>query len=211
MTILTNWREPSQLSGNLLLLWLSAVPLMASPGPATMSLAAVGALHGAGAGLRYLAGIISGTFCVLLLIAAGMTGLVLAVPALVWVLTAFAAGYILYLAWRIATAPPPGARNGASALPSFAGGYALAIANPKAYAAIGAVYSGHSIIAGDLFADAAVKVAALSAVIVAANIAWLVFGSAFSGFLRDPARGRIASITFALLLVASVALAVTGG
>jgi threonine/homoserine/homoserine lactone efflux protein len=199
------------LGGNLLLLWLAAVPLMASPGPATMSLAAVGALHGAVAGLRYLAGIVLGTFCVLLLIATGVTGLVLAVPALVWLLTAFAAAYILYLAWRIATAPPPGARSGPADPPAFAGGWALAIANPKAYAAIGAVYSGHGVVTGDLQADAAVKIAALSVVIVAANVAWLVFGSAFSGFLRDPVRGRIASVTFALLLVLSVALAVTGG
>jgi len=199
------------LSGSLLVLWLAAVPLMASPGPATMSLAAIGALHGASAGLRYLAGIVSGTVCVLLLIATGVTGLVLAVPALVWLLTAMAAAYILYLAWRIATAPVLVARAGTTRAPSFAGGYALAIANPKAYAAIGAVYTGHSVVAGDLLADAAVKIAALSAVIVVANIAWLVFGSAFSGFLRDPVRGRIASVAFALLLVASVALAVMDG
>ncbi|HSM42710.1 MAG TPA: LysE family translocator, partial [Afifellaceae bacterium] len=99
-------------------------------------------------------------------------------------------------------------RAGTTGPPSFAGGYALAIANPKAYAAIGAVYSGHSVVAGDLLADAAVKIAALSAVIVTANLAWLVLGSAYSGFLRDPVRGRVAGISFALLLVASVALAV---
>lgn len=196
------------MSGSLLVLWLAAVPLMASPGPATMSLAAIGALHGASAGLRYLAGIVSGTVCVLLLIATGVTGLVLAVPALVWLLTAMAAAYILYLAWQIATAPVPTARAGKTGPPSFAGGYALAIANPKAYAAIGAVYSGHSVVAGDLLADTAAKIAALSAVIVTANLAWLVLGSAFSGFLRDPVRGRVAGIAFALLLIASVALAV---
>lgn len=198
------------MSGNLVLLWLAAVPLMASPGPATMSLAAVGALYGPKTGLRYLAGIVAGTFCVLLLIATGVTGLVLAVPALVWLLSAFAAAYILCLAWRIATTPPAGARADEPDAPSFAGGYSLAVANPKAYAAIGAVYSGHNVIAGGLMADTAVKIVALSAVIVGANVAWLVFGSTFSGFLRDPVRGRIAAIVFAVLLVASVALAVAG-
>lgn len=199
------------MSGNLVLLWLAAVPLMASPGPATMSLAAVGAIHGPTAGLRYLAGIVAGTFCVLLLIATGVTGVILAVPAFVWLLSAFAAAYILYLAWRIATAPLPGARTGEVDAPSFAGGYALAIANPKAYAAIGAVYSGHNVVVGDLVADSATKILALTAVIIGANVAWLVFGSAFSGFLRDPVRGRVAGVVFAVLLVVSVALAFIGG
>jgi threonine/homoserine/homoserine lactone efflux protein len=193
--------------GNLLVLWLAAFPLMGSPGPATMSLAAIGAAYGARAGWPYLLGIWAGTIGVVVLIATGVTGLLLAVPALGTVIVFAAAAYILYLAWRIATAPPLAADAGATRAPSLAGGFALAIANPKAYAAIGAVYTGSSVVPGDLAADTAIKIAALALVVVIVNSAWLVFGSLISGLLRDPAASRVANVIFAVLLVASVALA----
>ncbi len=45
---------------NLLLLWLAALPLMGSPGPATISLAATGSAFGIRPGLGYLSGILKG-------------------------------------------------------------------------------------------------------------------------------------------------------
>ena len=191
-----------------MVIWLAALPLMGSPGPATLSLAAIGAAFGARRGLGYLAGIITGTFGVLVMIATGVTGVILAVPALVWLITAVAAAYILYLAYRIATAPVITAPDALAKAPSFPSGFVLAIANPKAFAAIGAVYSGHRVVADDLLLDAAAKILALLVVIVVVNGAWLLFGSAFSIVLRDPRRGRIANIGFAVLLILSVALVV---
>ncbi len=196
---------------NLVVLWLAALPLMGSPGPATMSLAAIGSAFGVRPGLRYLLGIIAGTFCVLVLIATGITGLILAQPGLVWLISAFAAAYILYLAYKIATAPVlSGAAVNAQA-PSFAGGFALAIANPKAFAAIGAVYSSNTLLDSNVILDALAKISALLLVIVLVNTAWLVFGSMLSAFLRNPRTGRIANVTFAVLLVVSVGLALLGG
>jgi len=195
-------------TANLLVLWLAALPLMGSPGPATLSTAAVGAAYGARAGFPYLAGIIAGTTGVLLLIATGVTGIVLALPSLVWVITALAAAYILYLAYRIATAPIVSRDMSMTARPSFPGGFLLAIANPKAFAAIGAVYSSNSMVEGDVLLDTAAKLLALFAVVVGVNTVWLFFGAGFSRYLRDPRPGRIANVTFAILLVLSVALAV---
>jgi len=83
------------MSEDLLPLLLAALPLMGSPGPATLSLAAVGTAFGLRAGVPYLLGIIAGTHLVLVMIATGVTGLVLAEPALVWALTLVASGYIL--------------------------------------------------------------------------------------------------------------------
>ncbi|GAB4355347.1 MAG: LysE family transporter [Kiloniellaceae bacterium] len=193
--------------GNLLLLWLAALPLMGSPGPATLSTAAVGASFGWRRGLPYLAGIVCGTAGVLLLIATGVTAAVLAVPALKTAITLAAAAYILYLAWRIATAPPLSGETATAKAPAFPGGFFLAVANPKAFAAIGAVYAGHGVIDGDLAADAAVKIAALALVIVLVNSAWLVFGTLVAKALHDPRKSRIANVSFAVLLVASVGLA----
>ncbi len=192
----------------LILLWLAALPLMGSPGPATLSLAAMGTAFGMPASLPYLAGICLGTAAVLVAVASGFVGLLFAVPAMVPVVTGAAALYIVYLAVRIATAPPlNAARRGASA-PSLLGGLALAIANPKAYAAIGAVYSSVQVVPSDPLADATVKVAALCLVIVSVNSLWLGFGSVFSRVLQTPRAARVANVSFAVLLVLSVGLAV---
>ena len=189
---------------DLVLLWLAALPLMGSPGPATLSLAAIGAAFGARQGLSYLAGIIAGTFGVLLLIATGITGLILARPALVAVISILAACYILYLAYRIATAPVLAKGRTDASPPIFHNGFVLAIANPKAFAAIGAVYSGHMLFEANVLHDAASKIAALTLVIIAVNGTWLLFGSALSTVLRNPRLGRVANMIFAIMLVVSV-------
>lgn len=192
---------------NLLFLLLTALPLMGSPGPATLSIAAMGTAFGFRRSLPYLAGICSGTGCVLLLIASGVTGILLALPGAVHVVTALAALYILWLAWKIATAPPLRGRGEAGPAASYPGGLFLALANPKAYAAIGATYSSTRVIESDLAADTAVKIAALLAVVVGVNLCWLAFGSAFSRYLSSPRLGRAVNVTFAVLLVISVAAA----
>lgn len=195
------------MESNLILIWLAALPLMGSPGPATMSLAAIGAAFGAQSGLRYLSGIIIGTFGVLLLIATGVTALILAEPTLVWIITVIAAVYILYLAYRIATAPVLAKETQSARVPSYLGGFILAIANPKAFAAIGAVYSSNTLLQDNLLLDALAKVSALFVVIVVVNTGWLFFGSMLSAILQDPRKGRIANVAFAVMLVVSVALA----
>lgn len=199
------------MASHLILLWLAAFPLMGSPGPATMSLAAMGAAFGGRRSLYYLAGIITGTFGVLVMIATGVTGVILAQPALVTAITIVAGAYILYLAFRIATAPVVSKRLTAAKAPSFYSGFILAIANPKAFAAIGAVYAGSTIVQNDLALDAVVKIAALTIVIITVNSAWLFFGSVFSSLLTNPRTARIANVTFAVMLVGSVILALLSG
>jgi threonine/homoserine/homoserine lactone efflux protein len=192
----------------LLPLWLAALPLMGSPGPATLSSAAMGTAFGLRASLPYVAGICLGTATVLLLIATGISGLIFVVPGAVPVVAGLAAAYILYLAWRIATAPVGGPARGAGIKPAgIVGGYLLAVANPKAFAAIGAVYATHLVVAGDPMLDAAAKIAALAPVIVVVNMTWLGFGALFARWLSHPVLGRAVNVVFAILLVVSVAAA----
>lgn len=192
---------------NILVLLLAALPLMGSPGPATLSTAATGSVYGIMRGIPYLAGICLGTATVLAIIATGVTGVLFTVPGLMPVLTIAAVAYILYLAYRIATAPVLSEDKSDSPAPAFLGGYLLAIANPKAYAAIGAVFSSVIVIADAPIPDATVKLAVLSTVIVVVNSTWLILGAGLARLLRHPIAGRIANIAFAVLLIASVALA----
>ena len=189
---------------NIVLLLMAAFPLMGSPGPATLSLAAMGSAFGAAASLRYLAGIIAGTTTVLLLIAAGVGTVVLAVPGAAPVISVLGGGYVLYLAYKIATAPVLSDPATERTPPSLAGGLLLATANPKAYAAIGAVYAGINVVPENATLDAAIKIATLFAVIAIVNPTWLIAGATFAKLLRRPRAGRIANIAFAVLLVAAV-------
>jgi threonine/homoserine/homoserine lactone efflux protein len=190
------------------LLLSSALLLMGSPGPATMSLAATGAAFGVRRGTPYLAGIILGTTSVLAVVATGVTGIVFAIPGATPVIVGAAFAYILYLAYQIATAPPPQEASASDVQPSLLGGLFLGVANPKAYAAIGAVYASAVLVADRPLLDGAMKFVLLMGVIVLVNAFWLAVGATLSGVLRRPRTARIVNISFAILLVASFALSV---
>jgi threonine/homoserine/homoserine lactone efflux protein len=190
----------------LLTLILAAVVVMGSPGPSTISVTAVGAAFGLRRSLKYLAGLIAGTVGVLLAVATGVMSLLLSVPHAAPVLVAASAVYILYLAYKIATAPPLSKRDDNMAAPSFMGGFLLAVANPKAYVAIAAVFAGTTL-ADDPTPDALMKTAVLALMIVAIHVAWLLTGTSFSRVFYDPTSARIANVVFAVILVATAAIA----
>jgi len=190
---------------------LTSLAIMGSPGPATVSLTAAASAYGARRSLGYLLGIAAGTVVVLVAVASGITAALLAVPAVRSVLLAVSAAYILWLAYRIATAPPPGDRGApaaaAAAAPSFAGGLVLGVANPKAWVAIAAVFASARLADGTA-ADAAAKVAVLTVMVVVIMTAWLVAGVSFASVLRDPGRARAVNVALAVALVVATAAAV---
>ncbi|HLM11364.1 MAG TPA: LysE family transporter [Reyranella sp.] len=186
---------------------LAALALAGSPGPATLSLTATGAAFGAGRGVAYLAGIVVGMVAVMAAVAAGVVGLLMAVPGVAPVVTFLAAAYFLYLAWRIAMAPPLGDDHTRRRAPTFVAGLALSLVNPKGYAAMAALYSGFVLVPDRMAADAAVKMAVLTLIIVAVNVGWLLAGAGLTRFFRDPRSNRLINVAFAVLLVASVVLA----
>lgn len=181
--------------------------LTGSPGPATLGLAAAGAAFGARRSLGFMLGITTGVTCVMAITASGVIGLVLSLPGMVPVAATLAAAYMLYLAWRIATAPPLSEKAGEGIAPSYLGGVFLALANPKAYAAMTALFSGFVLIAGEPLQDAFAKGAVLVCTILIVNPIWLNVGAALTKLFRSPRANRAINVTFAVLLVISVALA----
>jgi threonine/homoserine/homoserine lactone efflux protein len=191
-----------------LTLLLASVAIMGSPGPSTISVTAVGGAYGFRRSLPYASGLILGTTVVLLAVAVGIVAIVLSIPHGAPVLIAISALYIVYLAFRIATAPPLAQQRGQVAAPAFAGGFLLAIANPKAYLAIAAVFAGTSIFVDDRTLDAVVKTAVLAVMIVIIHIVWLLAGTSLSRFLRDPTSSRIINVALAASLVVATVIAV---
>jgi threonine/homoserine/homoserine lactone efflux protein len=186
---------------------IAAIALAGSPGPATLSLAAAGAAFGARGGIAYLAGIVVGMVAVMAIVASGMAGLLLALPGVAPVVAILAATYFLWLAWRIATAPPLTEESARREPPTVTAGLLLSLVNPKGYVAMAALYSGFTLLPDRLAVDVTLKLVVLTVVIAAVNVAWLIAGAALTRFFRDPRTNRIINVAFALSLVASVALA----
>jgi threonine/homoserine/homoserine lactone efflux protein len=187
---------------------LASVALAGSPGPATLSLAAAGAAFGVRRVAGYFIGILVGMVGVMAIVASGMVGLLLALPGATPIVTAVAAVYFVWLAWRIATAPPLAAATEERRPPSFMGGLGLSLINPKGYAAMAALFSGFVLLRGQVAFDVALKIALLTPLIAAVNAAWLWCGALLTRFFRDPRTNRIVNVSFAVLLLASVVLAV---
>mgnify|MGYP001025615987 CR=1 FL=1 len=187
---------------------LAGVALTGSPGPATLSLTATGAAFGIRRGLAYGAGITLGMLAVMGLTASGVVTAVLVLPGLAPLVTALAALYFLYLAFRIATAPPLAEASDDAAAPSFAAGFALSLVNPKGYAAMAALFSGFALLPRQPAFDAGLKIGLLLLVIAIVNIAWLLAGSGLTGLFRDPRSNRIVNLIFAALLLLSLAAAI---
>lgn len=188
---------------------LTALAIMGSPGPSTISLVAAGAAYGVEHSLRYFVGLVAGTTVVLVAVATGLTAGLLALPGLRPVITAVAAAYILWLAYHIATAPPLSEQTAASRRPSLYGGALLGVANPKAWIAIAAVF-GSARLADDPTMDATTKVALLALLVVVIHASWLLAGSSLVPVLQHPVRARAVNCALAAALVASAILAARG-
>ncbi len=185
----------------------AAFALAGSPGPNTLSLAAVGAAYGARRGIGYMLGLTLGMAFVIALVGTGVASLLFTLPGAAPVITGIAAAYFIYLAWRIATAPPLAGDNPGGKPPSWMAAIVVSLANPKAYAAMAAMYSGFVLIKTAPLPDAIAKAFVLLGVIVTVNIIWLFAGSALTPLFRSPRSSRVINICFAVALLLSVAAA----
>ena len=186
----------------LLSLLVASLLVMGSPGPSTISVTAVGAAFGLRRSIAYTSGLIAGTVLVLVAVATGVVAMLLALPRIAPVLLVASVGYTLYLAVRIATAPPLAMHDASRDAPSFGGGCLLALANPKAYVAIAAVFTGSGL-------PASVKIVVLAGLVVLIHGAWLAAGTAFGRVLRDPLWSRRINVSLAAALVAATVYSLT--
>jgi threonine/homoserine/homoserine lactone efflux protein len=190
----------------LLALVLAGLVLAGSPGPNTMSLAAAGAAFGARRSIAYMAGLALGMLAVMAIVASGVVAMLLAVPGIAPIATGAALLYFVYLAWKIAMAPPLSESGSDRPAPSLTDGLLLSLVNPKGYAAMLALFASHTLIAANLVDDAASKIAVTIVIILFVNMVWLYVGAALARSFRSPRANRVINISFAVLLLASAAL-----
>ncbi|EBA06271.1 LysE family translocator [Sagittula stellata] len=183
---------------------LAGFALAGSPGPNTLSMAAVGAAFGRREAIGYLLGLSVGMLGVIALVGTGTAGLLLAVPGAAPVITGLAALYFLWLAWRIANASPIGPADSGRRPPRWHEGALLSMMNPKAYAAMAALFSGFTLRPAPL-PDALTKTLLAFAVILTVNAAWMVIGTLLTRLAGNPRTARAINYGFAAALLISVA------
>jgi len=176
-----------------------------TPGPNNLMLMASGTNFGFARTLPHLLGVALGFVLMLLLVGAGIAGIFSAVPAAYTVLKVASACYLLYLAYRIATAAPPSdaaATSGARPL-TFVQAAAFQWVNPKAWTMALTAISVY-VPADRPWLGLMVVALVFGAINFPSCGAWALMGVHMRRFLSRPRALRAFNITAALLLVASL-------
>lgn len=183
-----------------------AFSMSATPGPNNMMLTASGANHGFRRTLPHMAGITIGCMVLMSAVALGLGALFQQWPVLQVGLKVLGSLYLLWLAWKIASAPPPSSHNAATAQRplSFWQAAAFQFANPKAWVmAISGIAS--FTLTGDAFVSSAIIVVLLMGVTNLPSIAlWAGFGVAIGRLLRTPLHWRWFNVVMGALTAACV-------
>lgn len=181
--------------------------LIITPGPGVLSLAGVGAAYGFRAGLRYFTGLFIGTNLVALAVVTGLAALILANPVVRTVLTAVSTAYLLYMAYKIATAGSKIGFTAASRQPGIRDGLMLQAVNPKAYVVNTTLFSGFAFLPQSYGMEVALKFVVMNAIWVTLHFAWLWVGARIKAMKLAARTQRIINIFMALALLGVVALA----
>lgn len=177
-----------------------------TPGPNNLMLLASGANFGFRASIPHILGISIGFLIMVIVVGLGLAEVFARYPTSYTAMKWIGVGYLLYLAWKIATTDAPSkasTKQGRSRPLSFFGAATFQWVNPKAWImAVGAFSTyvpttpGFALIVG---------VAVLFAMINAPSVAvWALFGSGMRSLLQNPRYRRAFNFGMAALLVGSL-------
>lgn len=184
-----------------------ALAMVGTPGPANMVLLAAGARFGFRAAMPFVGGIILGKQLVIWPIGFGLMTLADSVPGLFLTLKWISVAYVLWLAWRIASARIA-SREAAEAAPGFCAGLIVHPLNPKAWAMITAGFT-NFVDAGAPVLPATIAIAAvLFATQCILHPFWCLGGQHIAAVIAGRPGERYLMWVLAALTVLSVAWAV---
>ncbi|MBF9047593.1 LysE family transporter [Rhodobacterales bacterium LSUCC0031] len=187
----------------LLALILFAFASSITPGPNNIMLLASGANFGLRRTVPHMLGISGGHALMVALVGLGLMQLFVVIPWLKPALTIASAAYLLWLAWKVANAAAPGARDATGQPFSFAQAAAFQWVNPKAWYM--AIYAQTNFAPDTSGAWGALAVALVFAAINLPSVTvWAAAGTQLRRWLDGPGRLRAFNIAMALLLVASL-------
>ncbi|MCE8032221.1 MAG: LysE family translocator [Halomonas sp.] len=184
---------------------LYMISMTITPGPNNVMLTASGANYGFMRTLPHMFGILGGCFLLFSGIALGLGLIFERYPAVQMTLRVIGSAYLLYLAWKIATAPPPDLRHKGEGRPlSFWQAAAFQFANPKAWVMGLALMAGFLPQGGDTVVNALLLAGFAELVALPCIAVWAGFGMALGQWLDTPRAWRIFNWTMGGLTAACV-------
>lgn len=174
-----------------------------TPGPNNLMLLASGVRFGFLRSIPHILGIGLGFASLLGGIALGLGALLHAVPELIWGLKLLGGGYMLWLAWRIATAPGFEAGKGAARSMRSIEAAAFQWVNPKAWM-MGITAMTTYTSSEPYWLMASIMVAVFVLVNVPSVSIWTGFGTVMVQYLQQPRLFRGFSVLMGGLLVLSL-------
>ncbi len=194
------------MSGLLLpLIWFACAAAF-TPGPNNIMVAASGANYGFVRTLPHMLGIAFGFTFMIFAVGVGLGQVFKVYPqvhtGLKWAGTA----YLLYLAWRIATAGRPRGVDTDSKPFTFLQAALFQWVNPKAWMMGVSALTAFTTASGNYLAETLVVAGTFFAVSLPSISVWCLFGVGIGRFLKSDKALRVFNWTMAGLIVASIAL-----
>ncbi len=174
-----------------------------TPGPNNLMLMASGVNFGFRRSIPHMLGIAAGFAVLLLAVGAGLGTVIEAYPGLALAMKFASAAYLIYLAWKIATARGIGGGGAAAEPLGVWPAAAFQWVNTKAWAK-GLVGMAAYVDLAQPWASIALVTIVFTLVSMPSISVWAGFGIALRGFLSVPSRLRGFNIAMGLLLVATL-------
>jgi len=187
-----------------------AASQVGTPGPANMALLATGARYGFRAALPFVAGVALGKQLIIWPVGLGLMELADSAPWIFEILKWASAGYIIWLAWKVANIrlSPTEQSSGA---PGFAAGLIVHPLNPKAWAMIVTGFTSFVTPGTNPFIATATIAGILLAAQVLLHPIWALAGDRIARTLAGTTVEPYLMYTLAALTVASVLFVLFGG
>jgi threonine/homoserine/homoserine lactone efflux protein len=179
-----------------------------TPGPNTTMSTALAANHGLRRTLHFIVAVPTGWTLMMLACGLGLGALVLAVPALNFVVRTVGIGYLLWMAWRLAGARTLGQADGSRLNVTFWQGVGMQFVNIKAWMlalalAAGWVTSAAGHPSSNPMQRLAIVCGVMALFALASNLTYALVGSLLRQWLAAGARLLWFNRAMALLLVAT--------
>lgn len=175
-----------------------------TPGPNNLMLLASGVNFGFRRTVPHMLGVAAGFLAMLLAVGFGLGALLEAFPGLHLALKICGGAYLLYLAWRIATAGSLGRVGDRPARPmTLLEAAAFQAVNPKAWVLAVTAMALYTSPASPFWSVMVIS-AAFTVVNLPSVSAWAAFGVALRSLLADPVRLKFFNIAMGLLLAATL-------
>ena len=175
--------------------------MIATPGPAVLALAGVGAVYSFKAGIKFLVGLTIGYLIVWVLVITGLASIIFSVPFMRTIFLVISSSYLVYLSLKIIMKGSRIAFVRPESMPNIFDGIFLQLVNPKAYAFHSVLFSGFIIFPNNLILETIWKFLVMNAIWIPLHLVWLLLGVVVNSINLKPKIQRNINFVMGLSLL----------